>query len=113
MHAEMGLRRNGFTSKWFTLKWLRRAAILNGIIKRESVLLPCIPMIPTDMLLEFKRLHFPVQLAFAMIIAALLLVGGLGSVNPCFSDGQLYVPSLRGGKLSDLFVCFQLLDGIN
>jgi hypothetical protein len=34
--------------------------------KGEDVLLPRIPMIPTDMSFEIKRLQFPVQLAFAM-----------------------------------------------
>jgi ATP-dependent DNA helicase PIF1 len=40
--------------------------ILNGKIKGEDVLLPRIPMIPTDMPFEFERLQFPVRLAFAM-----------------------------------------------
>jgi ATP-dependent DNA helicase PIF1 len=44
------------------------ATILNGKFKGEDVLLPRIPMIPTDMLFEFKRLQFPVRLAFAMTI---------------------------------------------
>ncbi|GFX64975.1 ATP-dependent DNA helicase [Trichonephila clavipes] len=44
------------------------ATILTGKFKGEDVLLPRIPMIPTDMPFEFKRLHFPVRLAFAMII---------------------------------------------
>ncbi|XP_059168456.1 uncharacterized protein LOC131950370 [Physella acuta] len=34
----------------------------------EHVLLPRIPMIPTDMPFDFKRLQFPVRLAFAMTI---------------------------------------------
>jgi ATP-dependent DNA helicase PIF1 len=42
------------------------ATILNGKLKGEDVLLPRIPMIPTDMPFEFKRLQFPVRLAFAM-----------------------------------------------
>jgi len=44
------------------------AIILNGKFKGEDVLLPRIPMIPTDMPFEFKRLQFPVRLAFAMTI---------------------------------------------
>jgi ATP-dependent DNA helicase PIF1 len=44
------------------------ASILNEKFKREDVLLPRIPMIPTDMSFEFKRLQFPVRLAFAMTI---------------------------------------------
>jgi ATP-dependent DNA helicase PIF1 len=42
--------------------------ILNEKFKGEDVLLPRIPMIPTDMPFEFKRLQFPVRLAFAMNI---------------------------------------------
>jgi ATP-dependent DNA helicase PIF1 len=41
---------------------------LNGKFKGEDVLLPRIPMITTDMPFEFKRLLFPVRLAFAMTI---------------------------------------------
>jgi ATP-dependent DNA helicase PIF1 len=42
--------------------------ILIRKFKRVDVLLPRIPMIPTDMLFEFKLLQFPVRLAFAMTI---------------------------------------------
>jgi ATP-dependent DNA helicase PIF1 len=44
------------------------ATRLNGKFKGEDVLLPRIPMVPTDMSFEFKRLQFPVRLAFAMTI---------------------------------------------
>jgi ATP-dependent DNA helicase PIF1 len=44
------------------------ATILNGKFKGENVLLSRIPMIPTDMPFEFKRLQFPVRLTFAMTI---------------------------------------------
>ncbi|GFV61162.1 ATP-dependent DNA helicase [Trichonephila clavipes] len=39
------------------------ATILTGKFKGEDVLLPRIPMIPTDMPFEFKRLQFPVRLS--------------------------------------------------
>jgi ATP-dependent DNA helicase PIF1 len=42
------------------------ATILNGKFKGEDVLSPRIPVIPSDMSFEFKRLQFPVRLAFAM-----------------------------------------------
>ncbi|XP_029054625.2 uncharacterized protein LOC114881908 [Osmia bicornis bicornis] len=84
------------------------AKILNEKFKGEDVLLPRIPMIPTDMPFEFKRLQFPVQLAFAMTInkaqGQSLQVCGLNLENPCFSHGQLYVTCSRVGKPSDLFV---------
>jgi ATP-dependent DNA helicase PIF1 len=44
------------------------ATILHVKFKREDVLLPRIPMILTDMSFEFKRLQYPVRLAFAMTI---------------------------------------------
>ena len=84
------------------------ATILNGKFKGEDVLLPRIPIIPTDMPFEFKRLQFPVRLAFAMTInkaqGQSLQVCGLELQNPCFSHGQLYVACSRVGKPSDLFV---------
>lgn len=84
------------------------ATILNGKFQGEDVLLPRIPMIPTDMPFEFKRLQFPIRLAFAMTInkaqGQSLQVCGLNLENPCFSHGQLYVACSRVGKPSDLFV---------
>ncbi|GFS84158.1 hypothetical protein TNCV_2365311 [Trichonephila clavipes] len=75
------------------------ATILTGKFKGEDVLLLRIPMIPTDMPFEFKRLQFPVRLAFAMTInkaqGQSLQVCGLNLENPCFSHGQLYVASSR------------------
>ncbi|UYV69263.1 hypothetical protein LAZ67_6003028 [Cordylochernes scorpioides] len=44
------------------------ATILNGKYQGGHVLLPRIPMIPMDTPFEFKRLQFPVRLAFAMTI---------------------------------------------
>ncbi|XP_055522853.1 ATP-dependent DNA helicase PIF7-like [Wyeomyia smithii] len=71
------------------------ATVLNGRYKEEHVLLPRIPMIPTDLPFDFKRLQFPVRLAFAMTInkaqGQSLEVFGLDLERPCFSHGQLYV----------------------
>jgi len=44
------------------------ASILNGKFREEDVLLPRIPIITTDVLIEFKRVQFPKRLAFAMTI---------------------------------------------
>jgi hypothetical protein len=67
------------------------ATILNGKFKGEDVLLPRILMILIDMLFEFKRLQFPVRLAFAMTInkaqAQSLQVCGLN-----FDDLFMYTP---------------------
>ena len=81
------------------------ATILNGKFKGEHVLLP---RIPTDTPFEFKRLQFPIRLAFAMTInkaqGQSLQVCGLDLENPCFGHGQLYVACSRVGKPSDLHV---------
>ena len=44
------------------------ATILTRKFKGESILLPRIQIKTTDMPFEFKRLQFPMQLAFAMTI---------------------------------------------
>jgi ATP-dependent DNA helicase PIF1 len=44
------------------------ATILNVKLKVEDVLLPRTPMVLTDMSFEFKRLQYPVRLAFVMTI---------------------------------------------
>lgn len=47
---------------------LIEATIITGKNKGEDVLIPRIPMISTDLHFEFKRLQFPVRLAFAITI---------------------------------------------
>jgi hypothetical protein len=83
------------------------ATILNGKFKDQNVLLPRIPMIPSDTPIQFKRLQFPIRLAFAMTINKArqsMQICGLDLENPCFSHGQLYVACSRVGKPSDLFI---------
>lgn len=62
------------------------AIILNGISKGEDVL---IPRIPTDIPFDFKRLHFPIRLAFSMAInkaeCQSFKVCGINLKNPWFS----------------------------
>lgn len=84
------------------------ATIITGKYKGEDVLIPRIPIIPSDMPFEFKRIQFPVRLAFAMTInksqGQSLQVCGLNLETPCFSHGQLYVGCSRVGKPSSLFI---------
>jgi ATP-dependent DNA helicase PIF1 len=65
--------------------------ILNGKFKSEHVLLPRIPITPTDKPFEFKLLQFLVRLAFVMIFnklqGQLKQVCGLNFENSCFSHG--------------------------
>ena len=84
------------------------ATILTGCAKGEDVFIPRIPLSPTDMPFEFKRLQFPVRLAFAMSInkaqGQSLKVAGINLSNPCFSHGQLYVACSRVGTGKNLYV---------
>jgi ATP-dependent DNA helicase PIF1 len=84
------------------------ATILNGKSKGEDVLIPRIPIIPTDMPFDYKRLQFPIRLAFSMTInkaqGQSLQVCGLNLENPCFSHGQLYVACSRVGQPTNLFI---------
>lgn len=65
---------------------LIEATIITGKYKGTDVLLPRIPMITTDMPFAFKRLQFPLRLAFAMTInksqGQSLQVCGLNLANP-------------------------------
>jgi ATP-dependent DNA helicase PIF1 len=45
-----------------------QATILTGSAKEEDVFIPRIPLIPSDMPFDFKRLQYPVHLSFAMTI---------------------------------------------
>jgi hypothetical protein len=75
------------------------ATIANGKFKEEDVLLPRIPIILIDMPFEFKRLQFPVRLAFAMTInnaqGQSPQVCGPNLENSCCSHGPLYVACSR------------------
>lgn len=85
-----------------------KATILKGKFKGEDVMIPRIPLIPNDSPIEFKRIQFPLRLAFGMTInksqGQSLGMCGLNLESPCFSHGQLYVACSRVGKPSDLFV---------
>ncbi len=85
------------------------ATIITGSYKGEDVLIPRIPLIPTDIPFEFKRLQFPIRLSFAMSInksqGQSLKQVGLNLISPCFSHGQLYVGCSRVGSSKGLFIC--------
>ncbi|XP_065650729.1 ATP-dependent DNA helicase PIF6-like [Hydra vulgaris] len=87
---------------------LIEATILTGCGKGENVFIPRIPMIPNDLPLGFKRLQFPVKLAFAMTInkaqGQSLKVAGINLEQLCFSHGQLYVACYRVGSPRNLFI---------
>ncbi len=87
---------------------LIEATILTGCGAGEDVFIPRIPIIPSDMAFEFKRLQFPIRLSFAMSInksqGQTLKVAGLQLEEPCFSHGQLYVAASRVGSPKNLYI---------
>lgn len=87
---------------------LIEVVITGGKHRGETVLIPRIPMITIDLSFEFKRLQFPVRLAFAITInkaqGQTLEVVGLNLETPCFSHGQLYVGCSRVGKPTCLYI---------
>ncbi|RVE40790.1 hypothetical protein evm_014558 [Chilo suppressalis] len=76
-----------------------RAIIMTGMAKDEEILTPRIPMIPTELPFQFKRIQFPLKPAFAMTInkaqGQTLKVAGVNLKKNCFSHGQLYVVCSR------------------
>ncbi|XP_025409114.1 uncharacterized protein LOC112682657 [Sipha flava] len=84
------------------------ATILSGKFKGDIVLLPRIPLLASESSIPFKRLQFPICLAFAMTInksqGQTMSICGLDLENTCFSHGQLYVACSRVRKPSNLFV---------
>ncbi|UYV82124.1 hypothetical protein LAZ67_21001012 [Cordylochernes scorpioides] len=85
-----------------------QARILTGSFRGEEVLIPRIPIIPNDLPFKFRRLQFPVMVAFAMTInksqGQTLQVLGVHLEAPCFSHGQLYVACSRVSSPKNLFV---------
>ena len=83
------------------------ANILTGPFKGEDVLIPRIPMIPSDMSFQLKRLQFPIRLAFVIMInkaqAQSLELCGIYLHNAWFSHEQLYVACSRVGNPENLF----------
>ncbi len=87
------------------------ATIITGNYVGDDVLIPRIPLIPSDIPFEFKRLQFPIRLSFAMSInksqGQSLKRVGLNLMSPCFSHGQLYVGCSRVGSSKGLYICCQ------
>ncbi|GFW65223.1 ATP-dependent DNA helicase [Trichonephila clavipes] len=84
------------------------ATILAGVGKGNSVIIPQIPIIPTDLPFQFKRVQFPVKLSFAVTINKVqgqtLKVAGVYLENQCFSQGQLYVACSRVSNVRNVHI---------
>ena len=65
-------------------------------------------MIPTDMSFQFKRLQFPIRLAFAIMITKAQGQSfeqcGLYLLTDCFSHGQLYIACSGVCNPDNLFI---------
>jgi ATP-dependent DNA helicase PIF1 len=84
------------------------AIILTGKGEDKTVFIPRIPLNPTDLPFNFKRLQFPVRLAFAITInksqGQSIKYCGVNLRSPCFSHRQLYVPCSRVGSPNNSFL---------
>lgn len=84
------------------------ATIMTGCAKGQDVFIPWLPIIPTDLPFQFKRLQFPVRLSFAITInkaqGQTLKVAGINLQMSCISHGQLYVACSRLGNSDSLFI---------
>ena len=82
---------------------------MTGPFEGEAGLIPRFPMIPTDLPFQFKRLQFPIRLAFAITInkaqGQSLEKSSIDLNADCFSHGQLYVACCIVGKPENLFIC--------
>ena len=84
------------------------AEVLTGSGKGDIVLIPKIPIIPNDLPFQFKRLQFPIKLAFALTInksqGQTMKFAGIDLTNNCFSHGQLYVACSRVSNPKNLYI---------
>ena len=69
---------------------------------------PRIPIIPTDLPFQFKRVHFPIKLSFDVTInkaqGQTLQVAGVHLEKPCFSHGFSYVVCSRVHNAQNLHI---------
>lgn len=84
------------------------AEILTGKEKGNLVFVPRIPIISNDLPFCFKRLQFPIRLAYSMTInksqGQTFRFCGVHLKESCFSHGQLYVAFSRVGQKENIFV---------
>ncbi|XP_008178766.1 uncharacterized protein LOC103307981 [Acyrthosiphon pisum] len=85
-----------------------KARVLIGEAKGANVIIPRILIKPNNLPFNFKRLQFPLKVAFSMTInksqGQTLNVAGIHLGTPCFSHGQLYVACSRVSKAKNLHV---------
>ncbi|CAH0392751.1 unnamed protein product [Bemisia tabaci] len=89
-------------------KYLIEAKIITGPNEGETVFIPKIPVIPSNLPFQFKRFQFPVKLCFAISInksqGQTIKTVGVDLRHDCFSHGQVYVAFSRVSSPENLFV---------
>lgn len=89
-------------------KYLIEAKIITDPNEGETVFIPKIPIIPSNLPFQFKRFQFPVKLCFAISInksqGLALKTVGVDLRHDCFSHGQVYVAFSRVSSPENLFV---------
>ena len=84
------------------------ATVLTGCAKDDHVTIPRIPVTPSNSVIVFRRLQFPVRVAFAMTInkaqGQSFKEAGVDLSTPCFAHGQLYVALSRVGTGRNLYI---------
>lgn len=82
--------------------------IISDCGKKRGYFIPRIPLIPSRISFEFKRLQFPIRLSFTMSInksrGQTLKVAGLNLGEDCFSHDRLYVDASRMGRKNNLYI---------
>jgi ATP-dependent DNA helicase PIF1 len=86
------------------MKNVIEAIVLNGEFRGENILLPRIPIIPTDVSTQFKRLQFPIRLALSMTInksqGQTMSVCGLDLSTSCFFTRTIICSMLSNHPVS-------------
>lgn len=86
------------------------AKISSGKYTGQDIIIPRIPLIPTDSMLpfQFRCLQFPISLCFAMTInksqGQSLKAVGIDLTSHCFTHGMLYVALSRVGTPNSVTV---------
>lgn len=84
------------------------ATIITGQYSGQDVLIPRIPLMSIDSIIEFKRLQFPFKICFGMTFnksqAQTFNEVGIDLQQEVFSHGQLYVAMTRVTKSKNLHI---------
>ena len=91
------------------------ATILGGKCEGQDVMIPKIPMAPSDCVYQFKRFQFPVRLSYCMTVnksqgQTLGYTGLFLELKECFEHGQFYVSMTRVDDERKVFATQKMAD---